>query len=360
MARDRKTTPEHVTSLAENEVFVFGSNKEGQHWGGAAKFAYDNFGTEWGVGIGMTGQSYAIPTMDGDIEIIRRYVKDFTDYAKAHPEQAFLVTPIGCGIAGWRAEEIAPLFKEASRLDNVSLPESFWNIIEMTAIEAIRRRHSVRRYRTKPIPEEIQEQLRQAIQKVNEEGALHVQIVIGEPKAFSGPMAYGKFSGVTNYLVMAGTKADDLDERIGYYGERLVLLAQQLGLNSCWAGVSYRKISGTYELKPDEKIGCYIALGYGETQGVQHKCKSVEEISNVSGRTPSWFYDGVEAARLAPTAVNQQKFFIECLGKVDGGLPKVRISKGFSMVGYTQMDMGIAKLHFEIGAGKENFDWVTE
>ena len=133
MASDRKTTPEHVTSLAENEVFVFGSNKEGQHWGGAAKFAYDNFGTEWGVGIGMTGQSYAIPTMDGDIEIIRRYVKDFTDYAKAHPEQTFLVTPIGCGIAGWRAEEIAPLFKEASRLDNVSLPESFWNIIEMTA-----------------------------------------------------------------------------------------------------------------------------------------------------------------------------------------------------------------------------------
>ena len=81
----------------------------------------------------MTGQSYAIPTMDGDLEIIRRYVKDFTNYAKAHPEQTFLVTPIGCGIAGWRVEEIAPLFKEASILDNVSLPESFWNIIEMTA-----------------------------------------------------------------------------------------------------------------------------------------------------------------------------------------------------------------------------------
>ena len=139
-----------------------------------------------------------------------------------------------------------------------------------------------------------------------------------------------------------------------------IVLEHNRNDSSCWAGVSYRKISGTYELKPDEKIGCYIALGYGETQGIQHKCKSVEEISNVSGRTPSWFYDGVEAARLAPTAVNQQKFFIEYLGKVDGGLPKVRISKGFSMIGYTQMDMGIAKLHFEIGAGKENFDWVTE
>lgn len=360
MTNDRKTTPGHVTALAENEVFVFGSNKEGQHGGGAARFAFDNFGAEWGVGVGMTGQCYAIPTMDGDLKIIRSHVKDFTDYAKTHPGQTFLVTPIGCGIAGWRTGEIAPLFREASRLDNVSLPESFRRTIEMSPIEAIRNRHSVRRYLTEPILDEILEQLRQAIQKANEEGGLHIQLVTGEPQAFSGPMAYGKFSGVTNYLVMAGAKSDDLDERIGYYGERLVLLTQQSGLNSCWAGVSYRKVCGTYELKTDEKIGCYIALGYGETQGVQHKSKSIEEISNVSGRTPSWFYDGVEAARLAPTAVNQQKFFIEYLGKVDDGRPKVRICKGFSMLGYTRMDMGIAKLHFEIGAGKENFDWATE
>lgn len=227
----------------------------------------------------------------------------------------------------------------------------------MTLLEAIQARHSVRRYREEPVPEEILAQLRQAVDKANIDGRLHIQLVTGEPKAFSGPMSYGKFSGVSTYLVMAGRKADDLDERVGYYGEKLVLLAQQLGLNSCWAGVSYRRIAGTYSLEEDEKIACYIALGYGETQGIQHKNKSITELSNVSDSTPGWFRDGVEAAMLAPTAVNQQKFFIEYLGSSDGSLPLVSIRKGKSLVGYTQMDMGIAKLHFEIGAGTGNFRW---
>ena len=87
------------------------------------------FGAEWGVGVGMTGQCYAIPTMDGSIDIIRKHVDDFTAYAKAHPELTFLVTRIGCGIAGWRDSEIASLFKEASELDNVTLPEELWNAL---------------------------------------------------------------------------------------------------------------------------------------------------------------------------------------------------------------------------------------
>lgn len=230
--------------------------------------------------------------------------------------------------------------------------------MQMTQIEAIRARHAVRRYRPERIPNETLAVLRKEIEKVNEEGHLHVQLVTDESKAFSGLMAYGKFSGVTDYLVMAGKKADDLDECIGYYGERLVLFAQQLGLNSCWAGVSYRKVSGTYTLGNEEKIACYISIGYGETQGVQHKSKRIDEISNVSAMTPLWFRSGVEAAQLAPTAVNQQKFYIEYLGRVDDGLPKVRIRRGSSLVGYTRIDMGIANLHFEIGAGKENFDWA--
>ncbi len=227
----------------------------------------------------------------------------------------------------------------------------------MTLLEAIKLRHSVRRYRTEPISENVLAKLKSEIDTINKEGDLHIQLVTDEPKAFNGPMAYGKFSGVTSYLVMAGKKSADLDERIGYYGERLVLLVQQLGLNSCWAGVSYRKINGTYSLEKDEKIGCYIAIGIGENQGVQHKSKSLEALSNLSDFTPTWFKTGVEAAQLAPTAVNQQKFYIEYLGQEGNGLPQVRISKGFSLVGYTLMDMGIAKLHFEIGAGKENFEW---
>ena len=151
---------------------------------------------------------------------------------------------------------------------------------------------------------------------------------------------------------MAGKKAEDLDERVGYYGEHLVLLAQTLGLNTCWVGLSYSKVPGTYVLEEGEKIACYIAIGYGETQGVGHKIKSVEKVSNASDATPSWFRKGVEAALLAPTAVNQQKFSFEYVGVKDGR-HQVRAKKGFSMIGYTQMDLGIAKYHFEIGAGKE-------
>lgn len=128
MTEDSRITPQYITSLREGEIFVFG-NKEGLHGGGAARIAYEEFGAEWGVGVGMTGQCYAIPTMDRSIGIIRKHVDDFTAYAKEHPELTFLVTRIGCGIAGWRDGEIAPLFKEASALDNVTLPQEFWNAL---------------------------------------------------------------------------------------------------------------------------------------------------------------------------------------------------------------------------------------
>ena len=156
---------------------------------------------------------------------------------------------------------------------------------------------------------------------------------------------------------MAGKKAEDLDERIGYYGEHLVLLAQTLGLNTCWVGLSYSKVPGTYELSEDEKIACYIAIGYGETQGVNHKIKTVEQVSNVSDITPSWFKKGVEAALLAPTAVNQQKFSFKHVG-VKNNCHQIRAKKGFSIIGYTKIDLGIAKYHFEIGIGKVDFEWV--
>ena len=229
----------------------------------------------------------------------------------------------------------------------------------MTLLEAIEARHSVRKYKDEPIPEEILVILRDRIREINEKAGLHIQLVTGEPKAFSGLMAYGSFSGVKNYLVMVGKKGDDLDEKIGYYGEQLVLLAQTLGLNSCWAGLSYSKIPGTYRLDEGEKIGCYIALGYGQTQGKGHKVKDIKEISNASDVTPIWFKKGFEAAILAPTAVNQQKFYLEYLGFQDHSkVPSVSARSLFSMVGYSKIDLGIVKYHFEIGAGKENFKWI--
>ena len=229
----------------------------------------------------------------------------------------------------------------------------------MTLQEAIQARHSVRAYQEQPLTDADARALEEKIAEINHKGQLHIQLIRNEPKAFLGPFArYGKFSGVTDYLVMAGVKADDLDERIGYYGEQLVLFAQTLGMNTCWVGLSYTKIPGTYVLNDGEVIQAYISIGYGVSQGVTHKIKRIDQVSNVSDSTPDWFRRGVEAALLAPTAINQQKFSFEYLPAEDGQLPRVVAKRHFSLVGYTQMDLGIAKYHFELAAGTDNFQWA--
>ena len=227
----------------------------------------------------------------------------------------------------------------------------------MSLQEAITARHSVRKYIDKEIPVDIVTVLQDKIAEYNKVGNLNIQLVLNETRAFTGMLSYGSFSGVRNYFVMVGKKGADLDERVGYYGELLVLLAQTLGLNTCWVGLSYRKVPEAYNVGKDEKLACMIALGYGETEGVSHKIKTVEQVSNASDITPSWFKKGVEAALLAPTAVNQQKFSFKYVG-MSNNRHQVRAKKGFSMIGYTQIDLGIAKYHFEIGAGKDNFEWI--
>ena len=122
---DNKYTPQFISSLGKNEIFVFGSNLEGAHLGGAARIAHQKFGAIWGQGVGLQGNSYAIPTMQGGIETIKPFVDDFIKFVKEHPDLTFYVTRIGCGIAGFKDEEIAPLFKEAIHLSNVRLPKSF-------------------------------------------------------------------------------------------------------------------------------------------------------------------------------------------------------------------------------------------
>lgn len=122
-------TPEFTTRLAADEVFVFGSNLAGMHGGGAARMAYEHFGAEWGVGVGPTGQCYAIPTMQGGIDTIRPYVDEFIVYAKQHSDKRFLVTRIGCGIAGFTDDEIAPLFREALAIPNIALPQLWHSIL---------------------------------------------------------------------------------------------------------------------------------------------------------------------------------------------------------------------------------------
>lgn len=220
----------------------------------------------------------------------------------------------------------------------------------MNLIEAMNARHSVRSYTAKPLPADVQQALQQEIAACNAESGLHIQLVLNEPKAFEGGLAhYGSFRGVNNYIALIGKKGAALDEACGYYGERLVLKAQQLGLNTCWVALTYKKIPSAFSVAPGEKLTVVISLGYGETQGVAHRSKPASAVSNLTERSPAWFARGVEAALLAPTAMNQQKFTLTAEGS------KVTAKPGFGF--YTKMDLGIVKYHFELGAGKENFQW---
>lgn len=221
----------------------------------------------------------------------------------------------------------------------------------MELIKAMKERHSVRQYKSKPIDMETIAALKAEIEACNQESGLHIQLVTNESKAFDGFMAhYGKFSGVTNYIAMIGKK-DGLEEKCGYYGEHLVLLAQQLGLNTCWVAMTYSKIKTAFEIGTGEKLCVVIALGYGETQGVAHKSKSIDEVVKSEGQLPDWFRNGVNAALLAPTAMNQQKFTFTLKDN------QVSVKAGIGL--YVKVDLGIVKYHFEIGAGKENFNWVS-
>lgn len=121
---------DNITHLEPNEIFVFGSNLQGYHGAGAARMALDKFGAVWGQGVGLQGQSYAIPTMEGGVETIKPYVDEFIDFAKQHPEYQFLLTRVGCGIAGFTDEEIAPLFGEALKLENLIFPKAFIDVYE--------------------------------------------------------------------------------------------------------------------------------------------------------------------------------------------------------------------------------------
>lgn len=210
-------------------------------------------------------------------------------------------------------------------------------------IELLQKRHSVRQYEAVEIEDDKKEQLNALISTANKTANLHIQACYDEPEAFNTFMAhYGKFDGVINYVVLIGKKG--MDEQIGYWGEKIVLKAQELGLNTCWVALTYGKKKTKVELAKGEKIYCTLALGYGKTQGVSHKTKTAQQVSNADSTTPKWFNDGVEASLLAPTAMNQQKFkFIYENGKVIA-----KSGVGF----YTKIDLGIAKCHFEIGANQ--------
>ncbi len=218
----------------------------------------------------------------------------------------------------------------------------------MTLNEAILARHSVRRYTDKKIDAVTREALQAEADKLNRESGLNMQLVFDEPEAFGGGMAkYGNFEGCHNYIAIVGKKGDE--EKSGYYGEKLVLFAQQLGLNTCWVALTFSKSKTVYKLNRGEKLIIVIALGYGKTQGHERKTKSIGELCRVDGEMPTWFKSAMQAVQFAPTAINQQKFLFTLKGSA------VEAKSPFGIC--TKIDLGIAKCHFEIGAGNADFSW---
>lgn len=213
----------------------------------------------------------------------------------------------------------------------------------MTILEAIRTRHSVRAFTGQKLDGKTIASLNEEIGRCNTEGGLHIQLVTEEPEAFGRSVLakYGKFSGVENYIALVGRKSPDLEERVGYYGERIFLYARTLGLDGCWVGLTYKKVPGAFKVDAGEKLVLVIAIGYAAAPGKEHKIKSYEDVTDEKD-APEWFRKGVEAALLAPTAMNQQKFKIS----LADGKPVF----GHGWGSYVKTDLGIVKYHFEVGS----------
>lgn len=211
----------------------------------------------------------------------------------------------------------------------------------MEQLEIMQARHSVRQYLDRKIGEDVRKELNTCLAGANAAGGLHMQIFYDEPECFRSLLAhYGKFTNVSNYIAVVGTKQQQ--EQAGYYGEKLVLKCQELGLNTCWVALTHGKTKAV--LGPGEKLLIVIALGYGANQGVRHASKPVSQLSRWD-QEEEWFKLGMEAACLAPTAMNQQKFFLE----LNNGTVTARAGSGF----YTRIDLGIVKYHFETVSGHE-------
>lgn len=221
----------------------------------------------------------------------------------------------------------------------------------MTIEEAIEQRHSVRIYDERPLTIEQIRELQSEINECNHDTGMHIQLVADDPKAFKSKWVhYGRFQNVRNYLVIAGKKSRYLKMKAGYFGERLVLKAQMMGLNTCWVALTYSKNHEVMSIAADEELVCVIAIGYGANPGAAHKIKEREKVMKVKGEAPDWFLRGVDAALLAPTALNQQRFTLT--------LKKGNRVKAKAGIGpWTKIDLGIVRYHFEIGAGLDNFKW---
>lgn len=218
----------------------------------------------------------------------------------------------------------------------------------MDVIKLSMERHSVRQYVDKRIESEKRDALIAAAKKINEKSGLRFELFFDEKEGFDSAFAgYGRFENVFNYVAIFGKKGKE--EAVGFYGEELVLLAQELGLNTCWVALTFNKGKVKQSAQQGEKLYMVIALGYGKTQGVQSKSKTPKDVLTLKGEPVKGLSEGVECALLAPTAVNQQKFKIIC---ENGNVSVVKSGIGF----YTDVDLGIVKYHFEKASGIKVFN----
>lgn len=219
----------------------------------------------------------------------------------------------------------------------------------MTFEEAMRERHTVRKYTEKEIPREVLSKLNTRIFANNEKYSVSIRFMLNDEKILGTLTKLFLAKGVKNYLILSGGNIFTTDEKLGYCGTDIMLYAQTLGLNTWWIGGTYKKRYAVRNAIGD-KVAGIIAIGYGETQGVPHKSKPLEEVCRYEGEMPEWFKNGVEAALLAPTALNKQAFLIE--GRED------QVAISCNNGAFSDVDKGIVKYHFELGAGRENFFWT--
>jgi hypothetical protein len=224
----------------------------------------------------------------------------------------------------------------------------------MDLLEAIKKRHSVRQYTDEKIEGDIKKDLLDVIDKCNRESGLNIQLCLDDEEIFNSSFfaRFTSFNNVKNCIAIVGKKSKDLDEKAGYYGEKIVIAATQLGLNTCWVAGGYNKNKINVEIEKDEKLVIVIAIGYGIDDGKSHKVKPLEKLGSAKDKMPDWFKKGLESAQLAPTARNQQKFKFTLLNE---NLVKAETSFGF----FTKIDLGIAKYHFEIGSDSEKWSWES-
>ncbi|MCC8073624.1 MAG: nitroreductase [Clostridiales bacterium] len=221
----------------------------------------------------------------------------------------------------------------------------------MTLQEAMKERHKVSKYKDKPLSADIIKQLNDRIKVQNQKYGLNMQLITESKDAMPGILAALMSKGVKNYIILAGPDSPGIDEKLGYSSADLMLYAQTLGLNTWWIGGMYsRKNAKKLTNAGDNtKIIGIVVVGYGENQGVPHKSKAASDISSYEGTVPEWFKAGVSAVLLAPTAMNKQAFTIK--GK--GNKVSITCNNG----SYSDADLGIGKYHFELGAGKDKFEW---